>query len=124
MRKVAIGIKVLPESEDLASSQLELPATVELTQRQKNLNIMRDFSELLFSFMPVKGATPFFNTDIMDLPMTELKEMPSAAHVFFPFVPAAGMSGPLFARVGKRVQCKVKQIYLLESQLHGIACNG
>ena len=93
LRKVAVGIRVLPESDEPALHQL--PAAVELSQRQKNRNVIRNFSELLFGFEPVEGATPFYDTDMMDLPLTELKEMPRAANTLFPLLPPAGMSGPL-----------------------------
>jgi len=93
LRKVAIGIKVLQESVETVLPHLELPVTVELTQRQKNLHIIRTFSELILGFAPVKLATPFYDTDIMDLPLMELKEMPRAAHTLFPLLPRVGMSG-------------------------------
>jgi hypothetical protein len=91
LRKVAIGIKVLLESDDV--NILELPTIVELTQKMKNLNAMRNFSTLLRNFVPVQGATPFYDTDIMNLPLVELKEMPRAAHALFPHMPRVGMSG-------------------------------
>jgi len=93
LRKVAIGIKVLHDNVETMLPHLELPMTVELTQRQKNLNTIRNFSELMRGFVPVRGATPFYDTDIMDLPLMELKEMPRAAHTLFPFLPSVGMSG-------------------------------
>ena len=93
LRKVAIGIKVLQDNVETMLPHLELPMTVELTQRQKNLNTIRNFSELMRGFVPVQGATPFYDTDIMDLPLMELKEMPRAAHTLFPFLPSVGMSG-------------------------------
>ena len=93
LRKVAIGIKVLQESDEAMTPILELPTIVELTQRQKNLNTIRNFSELMRGFVPVQGATPFYDTDIMDLPLMELKEMPRAAHTLFPLLPRVGMSG-------------------------------
>jgi len=92
LRKVAVGIKVLPESEDVALPQL--PMSMELSQRQKNRYTIRMFSEGLLGFEPIQGATPFSDTDMMDLPLTELKEMPRAAHALFPLLPPAGMSAP------------------------------
>ena len=93
LRKVAIGIKVLHDNVETMLPHLELPMTVELTQRQKNLNIIHTFSTLIAGFAPVQGATPFYETDIMDLPLMELKQMPRAAHTLFPFLPSVGMSG-------------------------------
>ena len=68
---------------------------MERPERQKNRNVIRNFSEVLFGLKPVEGATPFYDTDMMDLPLTELKEMPRAANTLFPLLPPAGMSGPL-----------------------------
>ena len=94
LRKVAVGLKVLQETEETMLPQFGALTSMELSQRQKNLAIMHSFSELLHGFEPVQGATPFFRTDIMDLPLCVLKEMPSAAHTLFPFQAPAGMSGP------------------------------
>ena len=96
--KVAVGIKVLPESEDVALPQL--PMAMELSQRHKNRYTIRMFSEGLLGFEPIQGATPFSDTDMMDLPLTELKEMPRAAHALFPLLPPVGMSGPHWEGVG------------------------
>ena len=92
LRKVAVGIKVLPESEDVTPYQL--PMAVELSQRLKNRHTIQAFSQYLLGFEPIQGATPFYDTDMMDLPLIELTEMPRAAHALFPLLPPVGMSAP------------------------------
>jgi hypothetical protein len=95
LRKVAVGIKVLPESEDVALPQL--PMARELSQRHKNRYTIRMFSEGLLGFEPIQGATPFYDTDMMDLPLIELREAAGCARA----VPTLAAGGHVWASLGR-----------------------
>ena len=71
-------------------------ATVMVSQRQKNLELLRQFHEFpVANWEPVEGAVPFHrSTSIMNvMPLSLLRELPRGDCAFFPFATANALSG-------------------------------
>ena len=82
---------------NLLSGVLALRKVAELSQRHKNRYTIRMFSEGLLGFEPIQGATPFYDTDMMDLPLIELREAAGCARA----VPTLAAGGHVWASLGR-----------------------